>query len=37
VAPELLSEKHWVPGSVHRLFVQQGPPAFPQAAHTELV
>ena len=36
-APELLSEKHWVPGSVHRLFEQHGPPDLPQAAHTEVV
>jgi hypothetical protein len=37
VALELLSDMHWVPASVHVLLEQQGPPAFPQAAQTELV
>jgi hypothetical protein len=35
--PELLSYRHWAPGSLHKLPAQQGPPAFPQVAHVEVV
>jgi hypothetical protein len=37
VAPEEVSDMHWVPASVHVLLEQHGPPAFPQAAQTEFV
>ena len=35
--PLLLSYRHCVPASLHKLPAQQGPPDFPQVAHVELV
>jgi hypothetical protein len=37
LTPELVSDMHWVPGSVHVLLEQHGLPAFPQAEQTEFV